>query len=278
MNSKLHFDLERTVELRCGRNEHQAAALYSDDPEMFDQVQGDKIGYYDFISMDVAADIVSEMGGEQAFAVVHMSNPIYTCLTSKAFYKALEAGRVDLRGTAVATNQELRSGFMTFCAENNVMPDCVLAPTFEEYGLRIVKKELPELKMFTVNVKHLPFVELKMTRWGIVAQEADNLSEGIEDPQQLLAWATIKYARSYSVAFVKDNETVLIKHSLHSPADIDDDIPRRCIVATDFAFENAEELQPLLSKQKKVICPGMYFEGDKPGHVMFTKFGHLKVT
>lgn len=274
MNRKLRFDLEKIIELRCGRNEHQAAALYSEDEDMLRQRQGDSLEYCDLINMDVAANIVSDVL-EKAFAIVHMANPIYVCY-NKPYLKHLD--KIDLTHTVIASNAEFRSGTIQHCIDSGNMPSCIVAPTFESYALDLAKT-LPQLKLVTVNVKQLPFVDLKMTRWGVIAQEEDNLSETLAGDKRL-AWAIIKYAKSYAIAFVKDGETVVIKHSLHKPTDIFAGIekPHDCTVATDYPFKNSNETLSLIYGQKQLLFPGMYFEGKKPANFTFMRFGHLKIT
>jgi len=274
MNKKLRFDdLEKVTELCCGRNEHQAAALYSDDKNMLRQLQGEPLEYLDLINMDVAANIVSGVS-EKAFAIVHMANPIYVCY-AKPYLKHLD--KIDLSNTTIASNVELRNGTIQHCLDSGNMPDCIVAPGFEDYAKRLAKG-LPQLKLVTVNVRQLPFMDLKMTRWGVVAQEEDNLPETLTGDKRL-AWAIIKHARSYATVFIKDGETVVIKHSLHKPTDVFTGIdkPHDCIVATDYPFKNSNEALSLSYEQKQLLFPGMYFEGKKLANFTFMKFGHLRI-
>ena len=291
MNKKLRMVHEKAYELKCGANEHQAAALYADDDaDVPRHVWGPSLTYYDLLDMDVAANIVAEFK-DTAFAIVEMANPVFIFLTDNP-YRALahSAINIDLNGKCIASNNEVRNGIITYFIESGNVPESIIAPSFEDYALELVKKNLPDIKLYTTNVRLITWTNIKATRWGILCQEVDDMQEDFVKDERI-ALAAVKHASSYAIAWVKDGATLAIKHSIHSieeglvNANYYDRNKKKelslydAIVATDIPFRNEQEAMPLLKHKKTIIFPGTYFEADKALHkrVKLTKFNHLRL-
>jgi len=295
MNKKLNISYEKSFELKCGTNEHQAAALYAgDEMDIPRKVSGGNLTYNDLLDMDVAANIVAEFK-EQAFAITEMANPVCAFLSVNPARVLLESAsdKINLNGKCIATNMKMGNGIIRYFMESGNVPESVVAPSYDDYGLELAVKNLPKLKVYNTNVRQMAFTEMRVTRWGILWQEADNIPEKLNNDEKL-AWAVVKHARSYAVVWVKNNTTVRIMHSLNS---INDAISNNmsemiytnyknkmfklydAIVATDIPFKNEQAAMPLIQKHKKtIIFPGTLYGDEPTKKLKLMKFNHLRLS
>jgi len=293
MNKKLTLNYEKAFELKHGENEHQAAALYvENDTDAPRHRFGPKLNYHDIINMHVASNIVSEFGEEQTFAVAELGNPVAAFVCVKRDHvdtvqELLETQNLSLTGKCLATNNEFRNGLITYFIETGNVPESIIAPTIEDYAMRLITKDLPLLKVYTTNIRQPVFTDLTMTRWGVVEQTTSRIKEDLEFDDKL-AWAVVKNANSFAVVIVKDSMTLAIAHSCHNVEEIFDgrtDTSKLyySIVATDYPFKNSDEAILLSYKMKKVIFPGYMFEETEgkrnkdEGELVLTKYNHFRI-
>lgn len=274
MNKKLNIDLGRILTLKCGRNEHQAAALYGDGTEApLDQLQGAPPSFYDLVDMELAGNIVSHFG-EQTFAITRMNTPV-AVIQSKHHIDSI--AKYDLKHCSIACNREIRNGIITKILETKNYPNCLVAPSFEEYAQDLAKGKrkfpgdsgvpLPEdTKIFRTSVQQRPFGEIVETRWGYLVSEADNLPVELEGDEKL-AWITLRYTKSYAIVAVKDGETIYIKSDLRQLEDFQLDDWKRYIVATDWPMTSEADVE-VFGKAKRVLFTDSFYEGNLNRHMI----------
>jgi len=271
MNKIMKLQLNKKLDLKCGRNPHQAAALYTDvEYDNFNLLTSCQLTYEDMLDMDVGAKFVSEFH-EPVIALVHHAEVIY------ATYKSLQDYLYNiLPECALVYSTEAGEGFLTM-DEKKVFPRLVLAPSYSEYALRVVEKN--NLKAVRTSIRQPAYLEYYLTRFGHVIGEEDDLPEDIAETfnkEERLAYAITKHNKSWSFVLIKEGAIYVdsfcfdLKELQRKYEHLIDD----AIVATDKPLAPAES--DIFMPAKTAIFPGENIE-EAPRSFKLLRYTHTRL-
>jgi len=272
MNKKLYINAEKEFEFACGLNEHQAAALYVDtDAFGLTKVNGEKPTIHELYNADIGLNLAAEVCSGCSI-VMFMGNPIFV-----AEYKKFRP-QIDLKNCTIVINGEITNGLIHHFIDTNNCPDFLIGTKCERYALELIQKHIPHLKVFTSSLGFQPHENIYNTRWGFLYQEADNLKEEVitedNDIDMKIAYAIIKYSRSFCYTLVENGLSLIIKHGLRC---IDAHIKYpNAVFATDYPFRNLNEVKNITAG--KIIFPGTYLEDEViHGNMYLLKYNHIRI-
>ncbi len=221
---KLTLTFEKKQSLRYGENPHQNAAYYSEILEtqgsLSDAVQlhGKELSFNNINDANGALETLKEFTEPTVVAVKH-ANPcaIASAKTiSEAYKKAYEADPVSIFGGIVASNTEIDE--LTANEINNIFLEVVIAPSYSEKALEILKKKknIRILELSNIGKNDYLSLNAKSVMGGILVQERDNKlleneyhcvtnrepsQEELED--LMFAWKAVKHTKSNGIAIAK---------------------------------------------------------------------------
>jgi len=226
---KLTLTFEKKQSLRYGENPHQNAAYYSEILEtqgsLSDAVQlhGKELSFNNINDANGALETLKEFTEPTVVAVKH-ANPcaIASAKTiSEAYKKAYEADPVSIFGGIVASNTEIDE--LTANEINNIFLEVVIAPSYSEKALEILKKKknIRILELSNIGKNDYLSLNAKSVMGGILVQERDNKlleneyhcvtnrepsQEELED--LMFAWKAVKHTKSNGIAIAKSQQTI----------------------------------------------------------------------
>jgi len=226
---KLTLTFEKKQSLRYGENPHQNAAYYSEILEtqgsLSDAVQlhGKELSFNNINDANGALETLKEFTEPTVVAVKH-ANPcaIASAKTiSEAYKKAYEADPVSIFGGIVASNTEIDE--LTANEINNIFLEVVIAPSYSEKALEILKKKknIRILELSNIGKNDYLSLNAKSVMGGILVQERDN--KLLEDEYHcvtnrepsakeladlMFAWEAVKHTKSNGIAIAKNQQTI----------------------------------------------------------------------
>lgn len=220
---------EKIGDLRYGENPHQRAAYYRD--EMAEpgalvhaqQLHGKELSFNNILDFDAAWRIANEFD-QSAVVVIKHNNPTGVCVNDDpaiAFEHAFAADSLSGYGGVVAANRPIDLKTAKLLVEPFL--EGVIAPGFEEDALEVLteKKNLRLLAM--PEAIYIPEThDIKRVQGGILVQEADTLTESLEDmkvvtetmPSEdewrdlIFAWRVAKNVKSNAIVLAAEMTTV----------------------------------------------------------------------
>jgi phosphoribosylaminoimidazolecarboxamide formyltransferase / IMP cyclohydrolase len=225
----LKMVFEKVSDLRYGENPHQRAAYYRDElapPESLvhaQQLHGQTLSFNNILDFNAAWALVNEFDRPAAVVVKH-NNPSGVCVAdtiSEAFSRAFEADSLSGFGGVVAVNRPVDIAL----AELLVKPflEGVAAPGFDEDSLALLIETKKKLRLLAMpETAYSPETrDLKRVQGGIVVQDADILTETLEDmkvvttvmPTEdnwrdlIFAWRVAKHVKSNAIVLAAEMTT-----------------------------------------------------------------------
>jgi phosphoribosylaminoimidazolecarboxamide formyltransferase/IMP cyclohydrolase len=223
--------------LRYGENPHQKAFWYGLSNigwNSAEQLQGKDLSYNNLLDLESALSTVLEFGYTEkdelttdmfASVILKHNNPCGASLSSsasKAFLNALECDSVSAFGGIVAFNSNVDS--KTAIHLKDIFLECVVAPSFDEEALEIlkVKKNLRILKFSKDKLPKKNQNSTKSIMGGLLVQDNDDSEEKTEDwisvtnknPSHQInldlnfAWKICKHVKSNAIVIAKDQKTI----------------------------------------------------------------------
>ncbi|WP_288239403.1 bifunctional phosphoribosylaminoimidazolecarboxamide formyltransferase/IMP cyclohydrolase [uncultured Prochlorococcus sp.] len=223
--------------LRYGENPHQKAFWYGLSNigwNSAEQLQGKDLSYNNLLDLESALSTVLEFGYTEkdelttdmfASVILKHNNPCGASLSSsasKAFLNALECDSVSAFGGIVAFNSNVDS--KTAIHLIDIFLECVVAPSFDEEALEIlkVKKNLRILKFSKDKLPKKNQNSTKSIMGGLLVQDYDDREEKTEDwisvtnknPSHQInldlnfAWKICKHVKSNAIVIAKDQKTI----------------------------------------------------------------------
>lgn len=125
--------------LRYGENPHQQAVFYGDLTACFDQLHGKEISYNNLVDIDAAIELIKEFE-DTTFAIIKHTNVCGIAQrseVSEAWKAALAGDPESAFGGVLVCNKAVDKA--TAEAINEIFFEVLLAPTFEEEALAILK-------------------------------------------------------------------------------------------------------------------------------------------
>jgi phosphoribosylaminoimidazolecarboxamide formyltransferase/IMP cyclohydrolase len=225
--------------LRYGENPHQAAGFYRSQLERggladAEILQGKEPSYNNYLDLDAALAIVSELYPTPAVTIIKHSNPCGTaaCLptdkqtSAKAlFTRALNSDPKCAFGGIVASNIPIDES--AAIAMSEIFLECIVAPSYTEAALGIFrnKKNLRILRTNTLldqGKASKPKLTIRSVSGGLLIQTTDSgpikpetwtcVSKLKPDPAQLsemaFAMSICKHVKSNAIVLSSDHQSV----------------------------------------------------------------------
>ncbi len=153
----LSLSYRKQSELRYGENPHQSASVYAslDQPGALNDIDilwGKPLSYNNYKDLDIAWKVVSEFTEPCCCALKH-NTPCGVALgkdDDEAYSKAYEGDKISIFGGIVALNCQV--GKSTAEKMNEIFLEVVMAPSFTEEALEILKKK-KNLRIITCGKK-----------------------------------------------------------------------------------------------------------------------------
>ncbi len=223
--------------LRYGENPHQKAFWYGLSDigwNSAEQLQGKDLSYNNLLDLESALSTVLEFGYTEkdelstdmfASVILKHNNPCGASISSsasKAFLNALECDSVSAFGGIVAFNSNVDS--KTAIHLKDIFLECVVAPSFDEEALEIlkVKKNLRILKFSKDKLPKKNQNSTKSIMGGLLVQDNDDSEEITENwisvtnknPSHQInldlnfAWKICKHVKSNAIVIAKGQKTI----------------------------------------------------------------------
>ncbi|KGF89141.1 MULTISPECIES: bifunctional phosphoribosylaminoimidazolecarboxamide formyltransferase/IMP cyclohydrolase [Prochlorococcus] len=222
--------------LRYGENPHQKAYWYGLSNigwNSAEQLQGKELSYNNLLDLESALSTVLEFGYEEkdypttntfASVILKHNNPCGASVSnsaSQAFLNALECDSISAFGGIVAFNSNIDSE--TANNLKDIFLECVVAPSFDEEALEIlkIKKNLRILKLSKNILLKKNQTSSKSIMGGLLVQETDDSEDKNEswvsvtkkNPSNQMnldldfAWKICKHVKSNAIVIAKDQKT-----------------------------------------------------------------------
>lgn len=273
----LTLKLKKSSDLRYGENPHQKSAFYTQEGvsgfmTTFEKLWGKDLGYINYKDIESAWTIVCDFDEPCAAAVKH-NTPCGIALgkdAEEAYVKCYNCDPLSIFGGITAVNRELDE--KTAEEMTKIMLHCVIAPSFTEKALDILKKK-KNLIIIKMNEKADRSLSVISSGGGILIQEKDlGLTEKLETVtlrkpteeemgELEFAFKAVKHVKSNAIVVSKDRATVgigggfvnRIDAAVYALKNADD----RCVLASDAFFPFPDVVEAAHEKGiKAIIQPG----------------------
>ncbi|HIL68516.1 MAG TPA: bifunctional phosphoribosylaminoimidazolecarboxamide formyltransferase/IMP cyclohydrolase, partial [Verrucomicrobia bacterium] len=139
----LVLESPKTQALRYGENPHQAAALYGDFNDFFQQLHGKALSFNNILDLTAATSTISEFKDESpTLAILKHTNPCGVgqgdCLNT-AWKNAFETDKKAPFGGIIASNTEVDEATASSISE--IFSEVIVAPGFSSGALSILQKK-----------------------------------------------------------------------------------------------------------------------------------------
>jgi phosphoribosylaminoimidazolecarboxamide formyltransferase/IMP cyclohydrolase len=244
----IEMRLELKETLRYGENPHQRGALYvdpaADSGTLVNarQLHGKELSYNNLLDLDSAWAIV-RMLDEPAAVVIKHNNPCGAAMhktLSLAMRRALDGDPVSAFGSVIALNRAVDAATADLLAEPDRFVEAIVAPTFDEEGLRILTTKpkwkanvrLMQIEGSGFRVQSsaasagrpglMPALQFRQIDGGFLVQDGDTSNDPESEwkvvtaaqptPQQLaelrFGWAIVRHVKSNAITLSKDRALV----------------------------------------------------------------------
>ncbi len=220
----LNASYKKMMDLRYGENPHQKAAFYIDTVKKgmlkdMEQLHGKELSFNNIRDMDVAYKVVCEFEETTCCAVKH-STPCGVAVDSNmlaAYKKAHDCDPISIFGGIVAFNKEVNAE--TAEELNKIFLEIVIAPSFSEEALMILKKK-KNLRIIKINAPLTDQVEYVKVDGGLLVQDVDNdfskdikiVTEAQPTEQQMkdliFAQKVIKHVKSNAIVIASNQQAL----------------------------------------------------------------------
>lgn len=219
-NKYLALSYEKMDDLRYGENPHQAASVYTSTNGLgmlnnIEILNGKALSYNNIKDMDIAWKVVNEFEEIACCGLKH-NTPCGVAIGEsalEAYKKAYQCDSVSIFGGIVALNTVVTKEVAM--EMKNVFLEIVIAPSFEEEALEILKAK-KNLRVIKCTVKPQNTKEIVSVDGGILLQDVDKkLIEDIkcvtskepskeELEEMIFGMKVCKYVKSNAIVVVKD--------------------------------------------------------------------------
>lgn len=220
---------EKVGDLRYGENPHQKAAYYRDElatPGAIVnalQLSGKPLSFNNILDLDSAWGLAHEFDETCAVVIKH-NNPCGVCVddgVAGAFRKAFDADSLSGFGGIVAVNRPVDRAAAKLLVEPFL--EAIIAPEFDDEALEILTEKKNLRLMAAPEAPYKTEArDIKRIQGGILIQDADNLTESLEDMQivttvlpseddwrdLIFAWRVAKRVKSNAIVLAKNMTTV----------------------------------------------------------------------
>ncbi|NUN09856.1 MAG: bifunctional phosphoribosylaminoimidazolecarboxamide formyltransferase/IMP cyclohydrolase [Ignavibacteriaceae bacterium] len=208
--------------LRYGENPHQNAYLSGDFYKYFEKIHGKELSFNNILDINAAFEICREFERPSAVIIKH-NNPSGAAVSDSlkaAYLGALACDPVAAFGGIVAFNAEVNDELAVVL--NEIFLEVILAPSFSEKALEILKKKKDRRLLIINNMDYKTESNIRSIPGGFLTQDEDSIEDDFvnlkvvtskapstdEENDLKFAWAIARYAKSNSIVFVKEGRTI----------------------------------------------------------------------
>ncbi len=230
MPSEITFGYQLVARPRYGENPHQPAGVYAFPAETggvvnAEQLHGIDMSYLNYFDSDAAWSVASAFDcfGTHAAVIVKHANPCGLAVREsqpEAWEAALAGDPVSAFGGIVGFNSTLTKE--TASAMEGVLLDVIVAPSYEDEAIEILKKRR-RTRVLRVDPVAGEALEVRSVLGGALVQSRDGVSN--EDFEHLrvvtervptnsemedlkFAWSACRFVRSNAIVLAKNNTLV----------------------------------------------------------------------
>ncbi|MDG1973973.1 MAG: bifunctional phosphoribosylaminoimidazolecarboxamide formyltransferase/IMP cyclohydrolase [Flavobacteriaceae bacterium] len=176
--------------LRYGENPHQKGFYYGDFDALFEQLNGKKLSYNNFLDIDSAVNLISEFNDDSpTFAILKHNNACGLATRSSvltAYKDALAGDPVSAFGGVLITNSLI--DYESANEINKLFCEVVIAPNFNKEALNLLKSKKNRI-ILQLNKSDLSKTITRTCLNGVLVQDKDNKTDSLND----FSIATKKY-------------------------------------------------------------------------------------
>ena len=189
MPEQLSVALPRSRVLRYGENPHQAAALYGDFLERFEQLHGRAISYNNILDLAGALDVVAAIRRRgKALSIIKHSNPCGAAVgdtIAEAWTRALACDPQSASGGIVASSEPIDRAAAEAMGDHFI--ELLVAPSFDDDACEILQRKKNRILLrLEGGIDNWGFagseLVLKSVPGGVVAMQPDRAAL---DPAEL---------------------------------------------------------------------------------------------
>lgn len=207
--------------LRYGENPHQKGFFFGDFDAMFDTLNGKELSYNNLLDVDAAVNLMNEFANEApTFAILKHNNACGLAQREtvlQAYKDALAGDPVSAFGGILISNTKIDEATATQI--NNLFCEVVIAPSFSETALKILKGKKNRRILLQKKVD-LPKKTVRTCLNGVLVQGKDAITDDIENlsyptnkkPTEneienlLFASKICKHTKSNTIVLVKNKQ------------------------------------------------------------------------
>ncbi|MBS1628119.1 MAG: bifunctional phosphoribosylaminoimidazolecarboxamide formyltransferase/IMP cyclohydrolase [Bacteroidetes bacterium] len=207
--------------LRYGENPHQKAIFYGNLKELFTQLNGKELSYNNLVDVDAAMQLINEFT-HTTFAIIKHTNVCGVAQRNSvkdAWDAALAGDPESAFGGVLVTNEIVDKA--TAEAINEIFFEVLIAPSFNEEALQILKSKKNRILLQTINNQStIANRQSKSLLNGTLIQDTDNGNftewkevggrETTATEKNDLTFANIvcKHLKSNAIALIKNKQLV----------------------------------------------------------------------
>ncbi len=207
--------------LRYGENPHQRGFFFGNFDQMFTKLHGKELSYNNLLDVDAAVNLINEFKNDApTFAILKHNNACGFATRPtlhQAYVDALAGDPVSAFGGILICNREIDKA--TAEEIHNLFCEVVIAPSFSDEALAILKGKKNRILLILNNVA-LPQTTVRTCLNGVLVQDKDNKTDGVEDLQNatnkqpteseindlIFASKICKHTKSNTIVLVKNNQ------------------------------------------------------------------------
>ncbi len=176
----LKESLQQTYPLRYGENPHQQGVFFGDIDTILEQMNGKSLSYNNLVDVDAAFNLIDEFE-ETSFVIIKHTNACGVASRSKAidaWKAALEGDPISAFGGVIITN--VCVDLQTAKEINNLFFEVIIAPSYEEEALNILKSKKNRIILKRKAFQSKPEMFRSLLN-GVLKQEKDIKTETLEN-------------------------------------------------------------------------------------------------
>ena len=225
--SRLSITLPFEADLRYGDNPHQAATLYGNFGEYFQQLQGKELSYTNILDIEAAGDLILDFARPTVGILKH-TNPCGVGQDDEdlreAWQKAFETDTQAPFGGVIVMNRPMTESLARVVSQ--IFTDVIIAPEFEAEARAILqkKKNLRLIRMDEAYKTAKKEDVIKSCPGGMMVMERDHTTLGLDGLESKVvtkrppseeelramrfAWRVVKNVKSNAIVYANADRTL----------------------------------------------------------------------
>lgn len=215
------FSGAKSQSLRYGENPHQKARFIGNTDQVFTQLHGKELSYNNLLDIDAGLRLVHDFGAPGCAVIKHNNacGAAIDNLQLEAWKKALAGDPVSAFGGILVFNTALDKE--TALEIDRIFFEIVLAPSFDEEGLEILKRKKNRIILQTKQF-NWPETQVRSILNGVLEQDADSIRDthnGFklvtgQKPDDAIARdlefaiVLVKHSKSNAITLVKNGQLI----------------------------------------------------------------------